>query len=378
MSQHNKALVLSGGGARGAYQVGVLTAVAQICRELGIQRPFSIYTGISAGAINASYLAAGAHDFSETVKNLADMWSHLDANQVFHTDALNMGKIGLGWLEELSFGALTGNSPGRSLLNTAPLKQLIEKNMQFEKIEQNIKDGHLRALAVTAMDYKTSIGVSFIQGASELSSWKKARHHSERTLIKSEHIMASSAIPMLFPPIQVGNRFFGDGCVRNQSPCGPAIYLGAEKLFVIGVRRQKTYDDYNEVADGDIKAPSVARVVNALLNSIMLDGVELDLERLGNINRFVQSSPEAQKAGFKRIDFAYVSPTIDIGKIAAEKSNKLPRIIRYLLKGLGTAEDAAEIISYLLFEPSFCRHQIEVGFADGMQNREQIEYFLKD
>lgn len=372
-----RGLVLSGGGARGAYQVGVLNAIANVAQEMRVKYPFQIYTGLSAGAINATYLASGAHDFSETAKSLSDMWSQLEAKNIFYTDALNMGKIGLGWLEELSFGALTGSSPGRSLLNTAPLRELIQKNLQFENIDRNIKDGILHAVAISATSYQDSHGLCFVQGKPEIQSWKKPRHESHKTILAAEHVMASAAIPLLFPPIQVGDKYFGDGCIRNQSPCGPAIYLGSDKIFVIGVRNQES-DWVEQKTAGETKAPSVAKVLNTLLNAVMLDGVELDLEKLSNINRFAKLVPEEQRKGLKQIEYAYISPSVDIGKLAAQRSSRLPRIVRYLLRGLGNVDDASEIISYLLFDPGFLSQLIEIGFTDGMQNRDQIERFLTD
>lgn len=371
-------LVLSGGGARGAYQVGVLSAIAHISQELKIERPFKIYTGISAGAINASYLAAGLDDFATTTKNLVDLWSNIQSEQVFYTGTLNIGKIGLGWLEELSLGAFLGTTPGRSLLNTTPLKELIQKNVPFENIQTNIDRGHLHSLAITATEYKTSRGVVFVQGRPNSHSWNKARHHSENTTMQAEHILASSAIPLLFPPIQVDNRWYGDGCVRNQSPCGPALYLGAEKIMVIGVRRNSQLLLQSDTNSEKQAAPSVARVANVLLNSVMLDGVETDLERIRQINDFVDRLPKDQSKTFRKVNFAFVSPSGDIGQMAFQKSSKLPRIIRYLLKGLGSMEDASEIISYLLFDPSFCTQLIELGFADGMKKRDDIVKFITE
>lgn len=376
--QQTLGLVLSGGGARGAYQVGVLSAIAQVAQDKKIDRPFKIYTGVSAGAINASYLAASLDDFSTTTKNLVEMWTKLTPDQIFYTSTLNIGKIGLGWLEELSFGALLGTTPGRSLLNTTPLRELLNKNINFQNIQTNIDKGHLHALALTAMDYQSSRGVVFVQGAPNSHSWNKARHHSEKTLISADHVLASSAIPMLFPSTPVDSRWFGDGCVRNQSPCGPALYLGAEKIMVIGVRRNSQIllsqaDETRKVA-----APSVARVLNVLLNSVMLDGVETDLERIRQINDFVDRLPKDQAKSFRKVNFSFVSPSGDIGQMAFQKSSKLPRIIRYLLKGLGSMEDASEIISYLLFDPDFCTQLIELGFADGMKKREDIERFLTE
>lgn len=373
----NIGLVLSGGGARGAYQVGVLSAIADISRDLGLDNPFTIYTGVSAGAINASYLAAGAEDFAQTTKKLVDLWSRISSDNVFYTDAMSLGKIGFKWLEELSLGAIAGTTPGRALLDTRPLRELISSNMQFENIQRNIDAKKLRAVAITAMDYQSSTGITFVQGNEDIKLWTKARRLSQRAVLKAEHVMASAAIPMLFPPVQVGNSFFGDGCVRNQSPCGPAIYLGAEKLMVIGVKTSNMVP--TSLANAG-HPPSIARVANVLLNSVLLDGIEIDLERMENINKLVSliNANDTNKTPMKQVQFASVSPSIDIGNIAYQKSTKMPRLIRYLLKGLGSLEDAREIVSYLLFEPTFCTHLIEVGFEDGMRNKESIKQLLTE
>ncbi len=370
-------IVLSGGGARGAYQVGVLSAIAEICHDLRLENPFKIYTGVSAGAINAAFLASGAGDFIQTTKRLVDLWSQIDSDQVFYTDAINLGKTGFKWLEEISWGALSGTPPGRSLLDTAPLRQLLVKSLDFENIKTNLESGKLRGVAVTAMDYGSSNGVTFVQGNEEIKMWSKARRRAEKAKLTTDHIMASSAIPLLFPPIAIKDSYFGDGCIRNQSPCGPAIYMGAEKLIVIGVRMQLS-NDAHVLRPAPTKAPSVARVINVLLNAVMLDGIEIDIERLEYVNKLA-SQLEALNLGVqttKSIEYAWVSPTVDIGEIAREKSSHLPRIIRYMLKGLGSLEDAREIVSYLLFDPSFCTQLIEIGFEDGMRQKEQIKKIL--
>lgn len=366
-------LVLSGGGARGAYQVGVISAIAAIAEELNIKNPIKIYTGVSAGAINASFLAAGAHDFHFAAKSLVDLWSHLNHDQVFYSDVASIGKIGFKWMEELSFGALTGTTPGRALLDTAPLNKLITKNLQFELIQQNIQHGHMDAIALSAMDYKSTTTVTFVQGHGNLKMWSKARRHSETAMMQAEHVMASAAIPMLFPPISVGDRYFGDGCIRNSSPCGPAIYMGAEKLIIIGVRKTSE-TAYDQRGLANAKAPSVARVLNVLLNAVMLDGIELDVERLKRVNEFVSAIPENNRKNliYKPVDYCFISPSADIGEIATSKATRLPRIIRYLLKGLGSLDEASEIISYLLFDPSFCTQLIEIGFEDGMRQKEEL------
>lgn len=375
-SQKTIGLVLSGGGARGAYQVGVLSAIAEIAQDLQLKNPFKIFTGVSAGAINAGFLASGAGDFAQTTKKLVDLWSQLSSDQVFYTDAISLGKIGFKWLEELSFGAVSGPTPGRSLLDTTPLRKLIAENTPFDNIEKNIRDGKLLGVAVTAMDYQSATGVTFMQCDPSVKTWSKARRRAENAVLRTDHILASSAIPLLFSPVNVDQAFYGDGCIRNQSPCGPAIYMGAEKLIVIGVRMNLHQNHIPQANTG--KAPTIARVVNVLLNAVMLDGIEIDLERLDHINRLVDqlSASHPGKLSLKKVDYAWISPTVDIGDIAHSKSSKLPRIIRYLLKGLGSMDDAREIVSYLLFDPSFCTQLIEIGFEDGMRQKEQIKSLL--
>lgn len=366
-------LVLSGGGARGAYQVGVLAAIQELCTKSGVTPRFEFLSGVSAGAINASSLASNCDDLKNAIDSLVSLWSQVTAEQVFSTDSLTMGKIGFRWMSELSLGSMMGTTPGRSLLDTSPLRGLIHKNMNYDKVEHNLREGHFTALAITAIDYATSSTVTFIQGRDALASWDKGRKHSERTIISTDHIMASSAIPLLFPPIQVDDRFFGDGAVRNHAPCSPVIYLGAEKLLVIGVRRQgKTA--YEERAHQTNLAPSVARVVNTILNGALLDAVEQDIERLHRLNEYARILPpeQHQKIGLRPLDYLFISPSADIGEMAVQKSTRLPRIVRYLMKGLGSLEDASEIISYLLFDPGFCSDLIEIGYRDGLAKKEEV------
>ncbi|MFZ4405220.1 MAG: patatin-like phospholipase family protein [Pseudobdellovibrionaceae bacterium] len=380
MSDPNKpiALVLSGGGARGAYQVGVLSAIAEIAQQLKIKNPFCIYSGVSAGAINASFLATGADDFYNTTKRLVDLWSGLTSEQIFHSDAINLGRLGVKWIEQLSRGGLQQNlSPSRALMDTAPLRQLLEKKLNYELIEDHIRNGHMKALAITALDYQTSTAITFIQGEEGHKEWRKSRRHSEKAKIKTEHVMASAAIPILFPPVAVDTRFFGDGCIRNQSPCAASIYLGAKKLMVIGVRRQHELS-YEARLQQAMQSPSLLRVLNTLLNAVMLDSIELDLERLKRVNDFIDQVPDEHQAKltYQKVDFEWISPSVDIGEIASGKSNQIPRLIRYVLRGLGPIEEAAEIVSYVLFEPSFCTQLIEIGFEDGIKHTAVIEKLL--
>lgn len=367
-------LVLSGGGARGAYQVGVIQALSSLFESWGIEKPFNYYSGVSAGAINASMLASQSDNFSHGAKNLVDLWSQLSSNQVFYTDAMSLGKIGLQWVGELSFGSLTGGSPGKALLDTTPLKALIERHLDFSKITRNIEKGNFEALALTGLDYRDSTAVTFLQAHENINGWQKPRKVSEMATITSDHIMASAAIPLLFPPIGIEGRYFGDGCVRNTHPCSPCIYMGAKKLVIIGVRSQNmtAYDAHGLF---DKKPPSTARVLNVLLNSILLDGVDLDVERIKKVNEMVNWIPENQKdkVPYKKVDYVWISPSRDIGQIASRKTKYLPKLIRFLIKNLGSLEEASEIVSYLLFEKEFTTELIEMGFEDGLAMKDSLQ-----
>lgn len=367
-------LVLSGGGARGAYQAGVVQALSSLFDTWGITQPFSLYSGVSAGSINATYLASRSDQFSEGAKGLVDLWSHLSSDQVFRTDAISLGKIGLQWMGELSLGSFTGSTPGKALLDTLPLKHLIESHMDFSRLARNLEKNHFEALALTCLDYRDSTAVTFVQSRKPHLEWQKPRKVSEPAEIQSEHVMASSAIPLLFPAIQVDTRYFGDGCVRNTHPCGPLIYMGAQKLVIIGVRslNMTAYDAHSLF---DKKPPSTARVLNVLLNSILLDGVDLDVERIKKVNEMVSWIPDDQrhKVPYKHVDYVWISPSRDIGDIAAKKTKYLPKLIRFLMRNLGTLEEASEIVSYLLFEKEFTNELIEMGFEDGMAAKESLK-----
>lgn len=358
--------------------MGVLSAVADIALSLGIREAFDIYSGVSAGAINATFLAAGADDFGRASKALADLWSHLTSDQIFKSDIGSLGKQGLSWVKSVSIGSMIGSEPGLALLDTEPLRQLLSEKLSYAKIQNNLDRKVFKALAITAMDYQSSTGVTFVQGVDGLRSWEKSRRKSAPAKITADHVLASSAIPLLFPPVALENRFYGDGCVRNTTPCGPSIYLGARKLMVIGVR-QNGPTAYDTRVLQSHKAPSIAGVLNVLLNAVLLDGIELDLERLERVNSLIDQLPPKLHDSwtYQKVEVLSIAPSADIGEIAAQKHHKLPPVIRYLLKGLGRIEEASEIVSYLLFDPSFCTQLIEIGYEDGMKQKDEIKKFLE-
>lgn len=368
---------MSGGGSRGAYQAGVLKAAGEIAEGAGIEWPFKIITGLSAGALNCAHLASSENDLAVTSTDLASVWADLTADQVFRTDAASLSSIGGRWLAGLLSGGAARTKKPDALLDTQPLRDLIAARLDQSAIDKNISRERLYAACVSATEYATSRGVSFIHGHPEIHEWRKVRNFALAQRFRIEHIMASSAIPMLFPAIKIGQRHYGDGCLRNLTPLLPAIEMGATRLFVIGVRREMQIDD---VPRPGSEGASAGRVLSVILNAVMMDGLESDLESLTRINRLVRDlSPELNEdeLRYRNIPFLMIRPSKDIAAIAIEHAAAMPTLVRYLTRGLGPISQTAEFISYLLFQPDFCRALINLGYSDGMAQAQEITAFLK-
>lgn len=372
------ALILSGGGARGAYQVGVLKGVSEILKEKK-QSPFQILSGVSAGAINCGKLASDIEHFGNAVEKLTYLWSKISPDQVFKTDFLSLNKFSLG---------LFGEKKLNSLLETSPLRDLIEKSCDFNRIAKNLEDEVIESVIITANNYDQSSAISFVQTRQHHSTWKESRRQALLTEIGVDHIMASSAIPMLFPPVQIAQKdFYGDGCVRNSTPCSPAIRMGAEKLFVIGVRTQLDAEKFKQWETRHAKkaasTPSMIKILNTLLNAVLLDSVEQDVIRIERINRLARQVNKLSKVGdikedhLKVIPALCISPSQDIGELARQHAHHLPRLIRMTISAFGQLDEASEILSYLLFEPDFCKALINMGYKDAIDSKEQIENFFE-
>jgi NTE family protein len=374
--QNRVGLVLSGGGARGAYQAGVMRGIAEIASQIGAQRPLPIITGVSAGAINAAYLASRIHKFSEAATQMAEMWCNITADQVFRTDALSAGRSGLKFFTDATIGAFYSKKLARSLLDTTPLTSFLDEKINFDGIEKNVQAGHLDALAVTAMDYSNATSITFVQGSEKMPMWQRSRRVSTRAQITRQHVMASAAIPMFFKPVAVGNTYYGDGCLRNTAPLSPAIHLGADRLLVISVRRPDSIAPV--VPPTTDLEPSVARILGVILNALLLDAIEIDMERMSRVNTTVSLIPEKQRAQLqlRKVDYLWIRPSRDIGELAGEMFDKLPRVIRYLMGGLGSSKEAAELTSYLLFDPDFCGELVETGYSDALSQRDKIIEFI--
>ena len=372
-----KALVLPGAGARGAYQVGVLKAVASLL-PAGAPNPFAIIAGTSAGAINAAVLAGRAANFERAVSEMEQVWANFHANQVYRTDGWAMLKSSLRWLAAIVFGGLGVRNP-HALLDNSPLRELLERNVRFAGIAQAIEQGQLDAVAVTASGYTTARSVTFFQGRPEYQPWARVRRIGRPTQLEIEHLMASAAVPFVFPPVRIGGEYYGDGSMRHRAPLSPALHLGAERLLVIGVRDEQP--DPEPAVDVAAVEPTLAHLAGYMLDTLFMDGLYTDLERISRTNRIVDQLGPGQLKGslaeLRAIQTLVIVPKDDIRDVAAHYAHELPRPVRLLLRGLGAnRRSGLQLVSYLLFESGFTRELIDLGRRDALAQQDEILEFI--
>jgi NTE family protein len=375
-------LVLTGGGARAAYQVGVLRALAEIVGPG--PAPFDVIAGISAGAINGVAVAAGADDFHEGVRQLQETWEQLTPNRIYRTGALELASIGSRWIRDLSSGGVLGSSGINYLLDPSPLRELLRHRVPVGRMRRHLRTGRLRGVAVSATNYHTGTGVSFFEGAADIEPWVRSTRLGVRARITLDHVLASAAIPIFFPPVKVGDTHYGDGCVRMIYPMSPAIHLGADRIVAVSVRHQRgaAETEAREAARHGNGIP-VSEIAGVLLNAVFLDSVDSDVERLERINRTLSLIPRDRLSGsgieLRAIPTLVFRPSTDLGKLAADEYHRFPAMLRYLLKGIGATGHAGEdLLSYLAFEPVYVRRVMEVGYGDVMARRAEVERFFLD
>jgi NTE family protein len=374
-------LAMTGGGARGAYQAGVLKRIGEIKRVQANGNPFPIIGGASAGAVNGSALAAGSNEFSNTTKILLDLWANIKPSDVFRCDLASQAHNSLIWILDLSFGGAFGGGNARSLLDATPLRYYLKKHLDCDRIQDNIKRGHLYALAVSATNYNSGTGYLFIQGAKGHPMWNRSRRITLSTKITVEHVCASAAIPLVFQPVRLetpgGAAFFGDGCMRLQQPLSPVIRLGAEKILAIGVRGEPQQKE--EAPDRNV--PSLAQVMGVLFNVMFLDHLATDVEHLKRLNQLL-SSGRVSHADFERermrpVSALLVTPSMNLTQVAAQHQRDMPYLIQYFVNGLGRDEaSCSSLMSYLLFTPKYTRELINLGYHDAGKRIDEIEDYL--
>ncbi|MGB1262221.1 MAG: patatin-like phospholipase family protein [Cognaticolwellia sp.] len=369
------ALVLTGGGARAAYQVGVLSAIAKFMpRNHGV--PFPIICGTSAGAINSTALACYASCFQLAVKKLEWVWKNLEPGRIYHSDPVRVFSHLLGGFLG-SFQADYANKNARSLLNNAPLRQLLENVVDFGRIDTNIRRRYLSAVSVTASSYSSGDSISFFQSEQSISPWFRSKRQGVPTQLHSQHLMASAALPLVFPSVKIKQKHLGDGSIHQLSPLSPAIHLGAEKIFIVGVEHPK---ESLHAQENNPHPPTTAAVAGHLLDSVFSDTLQSDIERMERINHTLSLIPDETKkntSGLKNIESYVLNPSHDFNSIAVNYYQKLPLSIRLLLRGIGISNDAeSSLLSYLLFEKNYCKELINLGFNDALEQECQIRAFL--
>ncbi len=371
-------LILPGGGARGAYQVGVLKALAEMLPRRS-PNPFAVLSGTSAGAISAVVLASRARVFRSAVAELERVWGNFHCEHVFRTDALTMLRSSLHWLAALVLGGLGVENP-RSLLDNRPLWHLLRRNIDFGAIQEAINKGYLEALAVTAAGYSSARSVSFYQATDDVEPWQRVRRRGRPTQIQLEHLMASIAVPLIFPPVQIGQEYFGDGAMRQATPLSPALRLGAERILVLGVRNE--LPDPVPLAGDQVPYPSFGRIAGYMLDALFMDGLSSDLENLTRLNLILERMPGRQLEGsfgsLRHVDALIMMPSRDVRDVALEHVDEMPLSVRMLLRGLGALNtNGRQLLSYLLFESGYTRALIQLGYEDAMERRTELMAFME-
>ena len=370
-------LMLGGGGARGAYQAGVLRGIASRFPHLA----FPILTGISAGAVNTIHLAAHQGTLMQAADDLIALWLALSPERVYDVRPAPLLRNTFSWGRRLVSGGIgAGREPMRGMVNTEPMRRYLNQVLEpapdgsLPGIARNIERGALKAVALSATSYTTGQSVTWVEGC-DLDLWQRPQRRTEAATLTAEHVMASSALPMLFPAVKVGHEWYGDGGIRLTAPLSPSLHLGASRILTISTRYLRTRAE----ADTPLTAgyPPPAQVLGVLYNAVFLDLIDEDILRLRKVNHLLKHVPPAEREKMRIVDIFVLRPSRDLGKLAREFEPRLPGLFRYLTRGLGTTQTASpDIISLILFQVDYLKRLIEIGEEDATAQGDAIEAFL--
>lgn len=368
--------VLTGGGARGAYQVGVLRWLAQRYPELHVP----VLTGVSAGAVNTTKIAAHHGTFRQAVDELTALWLELTPAKVFRVDAITMLSTAVRWGVRLVAGGTKATPDVRGFLDTSPLRALLDEVLvdiggKLPGVEYNLNRGTLDAIAVVATSYTTGQTISFVQGR-DVERWIRPLRRAELTRITVDHVMASAALPIFFPAVRIGDMWYGDGGIRLIAPLSPALHLGADRLLAISTRYERSQSESD--APAIVGYPPPAQVLGMLLNAVFLDLVDHDAVRLERINRLLAELPPERRDGMRHVDLLVLRPSIDLGALAADFEPQLPRAFRFMIRGLGTREvQSPDLLSMLMFQPDYIARIVDVGYADAEARAHELTALIE-
>ncbi len=376
----NLGLVLTGGGARAAYQVGVIKALSEIIGKDA--SPFKVMTGVSAGAINTAYLLSRADHFKVAAQGLWDLWERLDSEMIYRSDAVSVASLGGKWLGTLGLGGIMSREKANYLLDTSPLRTLLAQELHLDRLPGFFKNGILRGASFSVTNYLTGTAISFFDGEESLQPWVRSTRIGVKIPLTLEHVMASSAIPVFFPPESIDGALYGDGCIRLSSPLSPSLHLGAEKIIAVGIRYMRTNEQIVEMNQSLKRSElTIAEIGGVLLNAVFLDSLENDAERLERINHTISLMTHEQRQSnpnqLRQVPLLVLRPSQDLGQLARGTLKEFPRMIRFLLKGIGAKEDKGwDLLSYLAFEKAYTGQLIELGYDDTIRRKQIIEEFV--
>lgn len=375
--EYNLGLVLTGGGARGAYQVGVLKWIARHYPE--IQVP--ILTGVSAGAVNTAALAAAPGTFAQAVDGLESLWRGLRVENVFRVGAWSLVRNAMGWALRLTSGGSAGAPRVRGFLDTQPLRELLTEVLapvrgEITGIDYNLAREKLRAVAIITTSYTTGQTVVFLKGE-DIVPWRRPQRRTTMAPITIDTIMASAALPIFFPAVRIGDEWYGDGGIRLAAPLSPALHLGADRILAISTRYDKTAEESSAAKVSGYPPP--AQVLGVLLNAVFLDLVDQDSLRLERLNDLLDRLPEEDRLGMRKVRLLNVRPSQDLAALAAKFEPQLPRTFRFMTRGLGTQEQRSpDVLSMLMFQPDYLGHLIDLGEGDAERMAPELEAFFED